>query len=105
MPEQLFSVATEEDHCRADIQPWRKLQPMQAPSRKGAHTEAGFLAGIAAHGGTTLEQSVPEGLYPLEGNHIIIVLEELRPMERTRGEVHEGMYPVGGTSYCRMATV
>lgn len=45
-----------------------------------------------------LEQSVPEGLYPLERIHARAVSEELQTMGRTRiGEGHEGLYPMG---YC-----
>ncbi|KAK4832351.1 hypothetical protein QYF61_021880 [Mycteria americana] len=46
------------------------LTQEQAPDRgcgswKGAHVGAGFLAGTVAHGGLTLEQSVPQGLQPV----------------------------------------
>ncbi|GAB0207450.1 zinc finger and BTB domain-containing protein 5 [Grus japonensis] len=61
----------------------------QAPGRncslwRIAHAGADFLAGIVAHGEEPmLEQSIPEGLYP---------------MERTRaGVVREGLYPMGWT--------
>jgi len=40
--------------------------------------------------GPTLEQSVPEGLHPMERNHARGVLQELQPMGRTAiGEDHE----------------
>jgi len=41
------------------------------------------LAGAVDHGRPTLVQSVPEGLYLVGRTHI--------------GEVHEGLYPIGGT--------
>ena len=45
-----------------------------------------------------LEQSVPEGLHPVDGTHAGAVREELQPMGRTRvGEVHGGLSPMGGT--------
>ncbi|KAK4831704.1 hypothetical protein QYF61_018756, partial [Mycteria americana] len=45
-----------------------------------------------------LEQSVPEGLHPLERTHAGAVREELQPVGRTHiGEVHGGLSPVGGT--------
>lgn len=34
-----------------------------------AHAEAGFLAGAVACGEPTAEQSIPEGLYPVEVTH------------------------------------
>ncbi|KAK4811059.1 hypothetical protein QYF61_016345, partial [Mycteria americana] len=46
------------------------------------------------------EQSVPEGLHPVEGTHTGAVLEGLQPMRRTYvGEVNEGLYPMGRTPY------
>ena len=45
-----------------------------------------------------LEQSVPEGLHPVERIHTGAVCEELQPVGRTHvGEVREGLSPVGGT--------
>jgi len=52
--------------------------------RRGAHAGASFLAGTMAHGGPTMEQSIPEGLYPAESTHA--------------GAVHEELHPVGGKS-------
>lgn len=47
-------------------------------------------------GGPTLEQSVPEGPYPMEVTHTGAVHEELQPMQRTLvGEVHGGLSPCG----------
>ena len=60
----------------------RLLAGLVAPWR-GAHTGADFLAGPVPHGGPTLEQSIPEGLHPMEKTHV--------------GEVCEGLSPVGGT--------
>ena len=52
-----------------------------------------YLARPVAHGGSTLEFSVPEGLYPVERTHAGAVLEELQPMGRTHvGEGREGSY-------------
>jgi len=48
-----------------------------------------------------LEQSVPEGLHPVEGTHSGAVCEELQPMARTHiGEFHGGLSPMGGTPSC-----
>ncbi|PKU41421.1 hypothetical protein llap_8286 [Limosa lapponica baueri] len=124
MPVQLFPAATGEDHCRVDIQPlegptpdqvdvpWRKLQPVedliheQAPGRREAHAGASFLVGTMACGGTTLEQLVPDGLYPVERTHAGSVLEELQSVKRTHvRSVHEGMYPVEETPCWSMETV
>lgn len=75
----------------------------QAPSRscslwKGAHAGAGFLAGSVAHMGPMLEKTIPEGPYPIERTHAGAGLKELQPMARTDvGEVHEELYPLGGT--------
>lgn len=45
-----------------------------------------------------LEQSVPEGLHPVEGTHARAVHEELQPVRRTHvGEVWERLSPAGGT--------
>jgi len=45
-----------------------------------------------------LEQSVPEGLHPVEGTHAAVVREELHPVGRTHiGELHGGLFPMGGT--------
>ena len=43
-----------------------------------------------------LEQSIPEGLHPVERTHAGAVCEELQPMGRTHvGEVHGGLSPCG----------
>jgi len=62
--------------------------PEQAPGGScglqiGAHAGAGFLAGSVACEGSTLEQSVPEGLHPLKGTHAGAVCEELWPVGRS----------------------
>jgi len=45
-----------------------------------------------------LEQSVPEGLHPMERTHAGAVHQELQPVGRTHvGEVHGGLSSVGGT--------
>ncbi|KAK4818137.1 hypothetical protein QYF61_006736 [Mycteria americana] len=55
-----------------------------------------FWQDLWPHRELTLEQSVPEGLYPMERTHARAVHEELQPMGRTHtGEVHEGLSPVG----------
>ena len=47
-----------------------------------------------------LEQSVPEGLQPMEGTHAGAVHEELQPVGRTHvGEVHEGLPLAGDTPW------
>lgn len=58
---------------QADL-PWMKLQPME----RSPHN-CRCLAGAAAPQGSMLEQSVFEGLYPME----TYVLERLYPMART----------------------
>jgi len=53
--------------------PWRE-----------ADAGAGFLAGpVAFGGGPMLEQSIPEGLYPVEKIHYRAVCGELQPVGRT----------------------
>jgi len=65
---------------------------------KGAHAEAGLLAGLVTPWGPTLEQPVPEGLHPVEGTHAEAVRGELQPVGRTHtGEFRGGLSPVGGT--------
>ncbi|OPJ73590.1 hypothetical protein AV530_005913 [Patagioenas fasciata monilis] len=67
--------------------PGRNFSP-----RREAGARAGFLAGPVAHGGPMLEQSVPEGLYPMERTHAGEVHKELQPMRRTHvgvGKEHE----------------
>lgn len=50
-----------------------------------------------AHGGPTLEHSVPEVLYPIERNHDEAVPEELQVIRKTHiGAPSEGLYPLGG---------
>lgn len=65
-------------------------EPMleQAPERscspwRGAHVVAVFLAGLVAHRGPMLEQSVPGGFHPVEKTYNGAVHEELQPMEKT----------------------
>lgn len=62
-----------------------------------------LLAGAVTCGGTTLEQAISEGLYPVERNHAKAIPAQLQPVGRIHtGEVHEGLYPVGRTPYwCR----
>ena len=42
---------------------------MERGAHAGAGAGAGFLAGLVTRGGPMLEQSVPEGLQPVEGTH------------------------------------
>jgi len=69
------------------------------PVETGAHARAGLLAGfVTLWEGPTLEQSVPEGLHPMEGTHAGAVCEELQPMGRTPvREVCGELSPVRGT--------
>ncbi|PKU29648.1 hypothetical protein llap_20049 [Limosa lapponica baueri] len=61
-----------EDHGGEDIHTAARGEPMpgQAPGRNCVLWKAGFLAG------PMLEQSTPEGLYPMERTHAGAVLEE-----------------------------
>jgi len=46
----------------------------------------------------TLEQSVPEGLCPMEGTHLEQFVKSCSPVGRTHiGAVHGELSPVGGT--------
>ncbi|PKU37806.1 hypothetical protein llap_11890 [Limosa lapponica baueri] len=71
----------------------------RAPDRNwgllgAAHAGTGFLAGLVTCGRPILEQSVPEGLHPMERTHARAVLEELQLMGRTHiGEFQEGLSP------------
>ena len=56
--------------------------PELAPGRNGG-PQRGVHTGVGFRGGTMLEQSLPEGLYLMEGTHTTAVLEELQPMGRT----------------------
>ncbi|PKU40981.1 hypothetical protein llap_8718 [Limosa lapponica baueri] len=47
------------------------------PVDRGVHTGTGLLAGLVTPWGPTLEQYVPEGLYPMERTHAGAVHEEL----------------------------
>ncbi|TRZ07982.1 hypothetical protein HGM15179_019128 [Zosterops borbonicus] len=52
------------------------------------------------HKGPMLEQSVPEGLYPMERTQARAVCGELHPLRMTHiGGVREGLSPMGGTPY------
>lgn len=60
----------------------------------------------------TLEQSVPEGLHPVEGTCTGAIHEEPQPIGRankgeraTTGEVHGGLSPMGGTSHWNTGSV
>jgi len=45
-----------------------------------------------------LEQSVPEGLHPVERTHAGAVCMVLKPLGRSHiGEIHRGLLPVGRT--------
>ncbi|KAK4830792.1 hypothetical protein QYF61_013625, partial [Mycteria americana] len=90
---------------QADM-PWRKLQPVENPCQRRllAGTvapgeeptlEKVFWQDLWPCGGPTLEQSVPEGLHPVERTRAGTVLEELQPTGRTcAGVAHAGLYPV-----------
>jgi len=54
---------------------WQDLW-IHGPMETGAHTRAGLLAGLVTPLGPTLEQSVPEGLHPVEVTHAGAVYEE-----------------------------
>ncbi|GAB0183260.1 zinc finger and BTB domain-containing protein 5 [Grus japonensis] len=91
--------ATAGGYALKEAAPRGKFMLEQVPGRRGVHAGAGFLAG-PAHGGSKLEQSVPERLQPMGRIHAGEVLEELQPMGRTHnGAVHEGLSPVGGTPH------
>ena len=51
------------------------------PVERETYARAGLLTALETRGGPTLEQPVPEGLHPVEGNHSGAVCEELQPME------------------------
>lgn len=47
-----------------------------------------------------LEETIPEGLSPVERTHVKAVFEELQPGGRVHtGEGHEGLFPVVGTPF------
>ncbi|GAB0181367.1 epimerase family protein SDR39U1 [Grus japonensis] len=90
MVRQAVPLQPKEVHGGADIhlQPTEDPTSEQAPGRtcgpwRGAHAGAGLLAGKVAHGGPTLEQSVPDGLHPVERTHTRAVLGELSPLGGT----------------------
>lgn len=56
-----------------------------------------FLTGTVSNEGPTVEQSVPEGLYPMQRAHSGAVCEEPQPVGTTcTGVAGEGQYPEGG---------
>ena len=56
-----------------------------------------FWHNLWPHVGHTLDQSVPEGLHPVERTCAWAVCEELQPVGGTRAvEVHGGLCPMGG---------
>lgn len=64
------------------------------------HTEVGFLEEPVVCRGTTLEQSVLEGLYPMARSHAGAVSETLQPVGRTHvGEVNEELRPMVRTPF------
>ena len=65
-----------------------------------------FCQDLWHQGGPILEQSISEGVHPVERIRAGAVYEELQHMGRTHtGEVHEGLFPVGGTPYCSRTRV
>lgn len=72
--------------------PGRILQPW-----KGVHTGTGFLAGTVAPGEPTLEESVSDGLYPLQRTQAAAVLQVLQAVggaqSRALNEVSYGKDP------------
>lgn len=74
--------------------PGRILQPW-----KGVHTGTGFLAGTVAPGEPTLEESVSDGLYPLQRTQAAAVLQVLQAVggaqSRALNEVSYGKDPTG----------
>lgn len=61
-----------------------------------AYAGAGLLAEFVIPWAPTLEQPIPEELYPMEGNCTGAVHEELQNMGNTyTGEVCEGASPMG----------
>ncbi|GAB0180894.1 AN1-type zinc finger protein 5-like [Grus japonensis] len=94
MVRQAVSLQPMEDDTGADIH----LQPMEDPTLEQVDAPKG---GCGPIGGPMLEQSVPEGLYPVEGTHAGAVGEELQPEGRTHvAEVRGGLSPMGGTPCC-----
>ena len=75
-----------------------KTMTEQNPGRscrlwRGAHAGTGFLIGVVAHEGPTPDQSIPEGLHPVERICAGAVCKELQPAGRNHiGEIHEGLY-------------
>lgn len=64
----------------------------------GAYRGTGFLVEHVALWEPTLEQPVPNGLYPMEMLHAGAVLEELKPVESTLiGEVCKRLGVMEGT--------
>ena len=68
-------------HAGVGQDAWRKVQWEDSP--RGARVQAGAVA----CGEHTLEQSVPEGLHPVERTHAGAVLEELQPLEGPKLEL------------------
>jgi len=64
-----------------EVAAYGELMQEQAPGRVcrpwKAHVRPGLLAGTVACRGPTLEQSIPKGMYPIEGIHAGEVLEDL----------------------------
>ena len=95
----------EQGDARRRLWPHGKPPLEQAPGRtcgpmeRGAHAGVGFLAGLVTpRKGPTLEQSVPEGLQPIEGTYAGAICEELQLVGRTHAkEVCGGLSPIGGT--------
>ena len=84
--------SVEEDSMLQQVNvPWRKMHgPMESPHWSRV------LAGAVTCGGTPLQQTISEVLYPVGRTPAGAVLEELQPVGRTRiGEAHEGLYPLG----------
>ncbi|PKU47688.1 ubx domain-containing protein 4 [Limosa lapponica baueri] len=89
-PECLPAVTSRETHTGAGS--WQDLWT------KDPVLEHVCWQDLWLRGGRMLEQSVPEGLHPLEGIHAGVVCEELQPVGRTHvGEVCGELSPVGGT--------
>jgi len=78
---------------------WKRLLP--GPAEPWREEPVLKQAGLVTLWGPKLEQRVPEGWHPVEGNFAGAVHEELQLVGRTHaGEVCGELSPVTGTSEC-----
>lgn len=72
---------------------------MEAVTLWETHAGQGSWQDLWPYGGSTLEQSAPEGMQPMEVTQLEAVHVEIQSVGKTDIEVHGGPSPVGENSH------